>query len=514
MLNPCADASDPSTTTLRTSSYTIFADLPNKDEVLLVHGYTGAYDKVSASVADYVYALQKRPHPRPLYGQWSPDARASQAATPSPTIIEQLTRRGYLTTMSPEGEESYFVGVVNKLHHIARQLLMPSYILMPTYDCNLRCAYCFQDFMRTDSRFNHLLRMMSRDQVDRIFDAMVDIEYNHGINDDSERQRVITLFGGEPLLLQSRPLIEYIMRKAQATGGSKFLAVTNGTDLHHFADLLGPDGISVLQITIDGPPREHDKRRIGPDGSGSFDEIAKNVSMALDRGAVIDLRMNVDRTNIQFLPELAQIFEAQGWATKPNFRAYATPVHATNGHTDKHTTFNSWELNEALDQLRVQYPSMVHVSRPNDGLSERIQILFESQRNSLPDFKSSYCGAHNRMYIFDAFGDIYACWERTGDSKIRIGHIAPDGKVVMNATVNGEWRNRNVASNPTCRQCRFALFCGGGCAVLAEGASGTMYSNYCDGFGKRFRASVAQAYQNHVSGIGTSASEALPLRDL
>ncbi|HSG40010.1 MAG TPA: hypothetical protein VLE27_10265, partial [Thermoanaerobaculia bacterium] len=38
---------------LRTSSYTIFVDLQGNDQdVLLVHGYTGAYDRVSRRVAD------------------------------------------------------------------------------------------------------------------------------------------------------------------------------------------------------------------------------------------------------------------------------------------------------------------------------------------------------------------------------------------------------------------------------------------------------------------------------
>ena len=39
---------------LRTSSYTIFVKLPAQGEdVLLVHGYTGAYDRVSGSVAAF-----------------------------------------------------------------------------------------------------------------------------------------------------------------------------------------------------------------------------------------------------------------------------------------------------------------------------------------------------------------------------------------------------------------------------------------------------------------------------
>ena len=55
---------------LRTSSYCIFVKLPKRPEcVLLVHGYTGAYDEVSADVAAFLY--RRRTLSSPLYGSWS-----------------------------------------------------------------------------------------------------------------------------------------------------------------------------------------------------------------------------------------------------------------------------------------------------------------------------------------------------------------------------------------------------------------------------------------------------------
>jgi hypothetical protein len=56
-----ASVSDPATEittrSLRTSSYVIYVDLPHNDhEMLLVHGYTGAFDKVSKRIATFVRA--------------------------------------------------------------------------------------------------------------------------------------------------------------------------------------------------------------------------------------------------------------------------------------------------------------------------------------------------------------------------------------------------------------------------------------------------------------------------
>src|SRR6185369_11871563 len=136
----------------------------------------GAYDKVSRRVATYVRSLEVRRPPRPLYGAWSPEPGVEgMVQSPSDESIGILKSRGYLTEMSLEQEEEYFEKFVTKLH--ARQMRqMPTYMIMPTYNCNLRCSYCFQDHMRTDPRFSHLLRTMQPSMVDRIFAAMDEIE--------------------------------------------------------------------------------------------------------------------------------------------------------------------------------------------------------------------------------------------------------------------------------------------------------------------------------------------------
>jgi uncharacterized protein len=139
-------------------------------------------------------------------------------------------------------------------------------------------------------------------------------------------------------------------------------------------------------------------------------------------------------------------------------------------------------------------------------MRQRARRIFDKRTDPIPSFRSEFCTAHSTMYIFDAFGDIYACWERTGDQSIRVGAIDEAGHVRMNGSMIADWRTRTVTSNPVCRQCRYASYCGGGCAVLAEAGSGTLHSNYCDAFGKRFRTSVAEAYEEHVTGAAYEGS--------
>jgi len=487
---------------LRTSSYVIYIDLPGDSaRMLLVHAYTGAYDRVSRGVAGYLRGLEKSPAARPLYGAWTSEPALDDAAAPvSDATIELLRKRGYLTPMTDAEEEAFFTNLASTVQHAAVRRA-PSYILMPTYQCNLRCPYCFQDHMRSDPAFGHLLRTIDREMVDRVFQGMDRIDGAHGIPEGAAVLRSIVLFGGEPLLEASRPIVEYILGKGRTRGNTQFTAVTNATDLHAYEDLLGPENIGMLQITVDGPPRVHDQRRIYADGSGSFERIAQNVTMALERGVLVSMRMNVDRANLPLLPELADEFIARGWDKYRGFSAYVAPVQSHNEQTSKKTTFNTWQLNQAMTALKAQHPSVRLMGGDDDTMLARARALFDQRSDPMPNFRSNFCGAHGSMYVIDAFGDIYACWERTGDPSVRIGTIDASGTVFVNRALLENWRSRSVASNPVCRKCRYAVYCGGGCAVLAEDQHGDMHANHCDGFGKRFRASVADAYTDHVNGV-------------
>ena len=491
---------------LRASSYNIYVDLPDEtDYMLITHGYLGSVDKVSTRAATYIRSLEAKKAHKPLFGSWTPETSVSgEVPIPSDSTLEVLRKRGYLTQLSVEEEEQFFSKVAVKVHQINSNSA-PNFIFMPTYNCNLRCAYCFQDHMRTDSNFQHLLKTISPSTVDEIVAAMPQLERLHGWTEDyGVPRRDIGFFGGEPLLAQSRPIVEYIMQKVESVGEvGRYWAVSNATELHHYQDLLGQGKIEQIQVTLDGPPREHDTRRIYADGSGSFERIAANITMALELGVEISVRLNLDKLNVHELPELASEMYARGWDKYDNFNAYTAPIHASNEKTDRKTTFDSWTLTQTVNELREQEPTLKIISHPTDPMKLRAARILNKDKDTLNPIhmmKSSFCGAHNSMYVFDAFGDIYACWERTGDKNVRIGAVK-NGEVQFNDAINSMWRSRNVTTNPTCRSCRYALHCGGGCAAYAESQSVGIFKNHCDGFQNRFRASFAEAYVDHIAGL-------------
>src|SRR5579875_2429595 len=196
---------------------------------------------------------------------------------------------------------------------------------------------------------------------------------------------------------------------------------------------------------------------------------------------------------------LAEEIIARGWDKYQYFSAYTGPIHAANENVSVKTTFDSWALDKALNEKRLHYPAMRVIRRPDDPLKDMAQRLIEQQGQ--PFLHAQFCGAHASMYVIDSFANVYACWERTGDPSIRIGHITPQGKYEAEANLNQMWRSRNVTTNKICRQCRYAMNCGGGCAVRTKGGGENIFSNFCDGYAARYRASVAEAYLAHKAGI-------------
>ncbi len=502
----------------RSSSYNIYIEDPSRpDDILLIHGLSGAADLVSRDLADYLVARADKKPPNPLYGHWERSSlygslEGDESVEPDPSTIEQLTRRGYLTTDAAEDEYARAARVVSTLHEARANAL--SFTIVPTYNCNLRCPYCFQNDLRTElmSTKNDagvtsgnglslrllndepVLKVMSFDMADRILAGIEKLQDDL----DEAPPPEIGFFGGEPLLPETYDVVKHIMDESRARFGSTdFSAVTNATHLRHFDELLGPVNsglISSIQITLDGPRRAHDTRRVGDNNSPTFDVIIDSIKFAADKDVTVAIRVNVDRDNIEELPELADDLIAEGLADAPKVRPYVAAIADSKAATRALNLFSTPQLIKALEAIHEAHPQSRMFKAKADSMRLDIERLFERQNTWIPN-RFEFCGAHTGMYVVDAMGDAYACWENAGETERKIGSFAEDGTYHAE-DADEYWRSRTVSSNPTCAKCRFAMFCGGGCAEIAFGRSGTIHHSYCDGFASRFTNSAIDALES------------------
>ena len=269
----------------RVSSYLIDVRLDRGDQYVLVHGYTGAIDIVDQSLALWLLSHKKR------YFKKS-DLACSKK------ISDDLERRGYITQKTEEEEYRYVERMAMALHR-KEHIMQASFTIVVTYNCNFRCPYCFEENLSKSSDCNV---KFSKQLVDKLFESILLIEPR-----DSLRNKVVKLYGGEPLLKENYEIVKYIVSKGMDIG-FVFGAVTNGYDLEIYKDLISPEMIKYIQITIDGEKEFHNKRRIHYLGYPTFDKIISNIGIALDRGAEIVIRVNTDKNNIQSIGNLKKIF--------------------------------------------------------------------------------------------------------------------------------------------------------------------------------------------------------------
>ncbi len=455
---------------MRTSNYNIYVPLVDSERFILVHGYTGAVDVVSADVVDF---LQD-------FNRMNGDKRNNSM---DKKTIETLIRRGYLTERTPEQENQHLLQIASLLLKKYQKVDFPEFVIIPTYDCNLRCFYCYENKLHAKGS-KWLKTRITKEQIDAIFQAIPDL------CSDNINEGEVTLYGGEPLLVENLGIVEYIIEKGRKVNLS-FGAVTNGVALEYFKDFLGDKKITRLQISMDGPPRIHDKRRFLSDGSGTFQLISQNINMALDKGVKVTVRINVDRLTVSGLPTLIRIMEENGWFSQEKFWAYVSTVHCPAKLFSRQMLRDS-ELFQEFDKIKelVSEPKRILI---NDG---GIKRLFKKglSDNHFPPLRASFCAASAKMYVFDPFGDVYGCWETVGDTKQRIGRYFPELKIGNDFMES--WSKINITNLPKCQKCKYALFCAGGCAYQIY--SNSVSNSFCEDFQMCFAKSVVSAYREFL----------------
>lgn len=268
---------------------------------------------------------------------------------------------------------------------------------------------------------------------------------------------VITLYGGEPLLAENKDIVNYIVKEGQKRGYT-FKAITNGYEIDQFLNLLSPDGIHKLQITIDGTKETHDQRRKHYKGYETFDRIVENIGLALQRGIRIVVRMNSDERNIEQFAELGNIFEQKGFFNYPEFYIYSARLRDYYDHILSETKDLSFISPRSFTTKQVQFNSMAF--KQDTGMYKKI---YEALINRHPmPLNSISCTAQSGGYVFDPIGNIYPCWEVVGQKENIKGVYSKEG-VRWNNDVLNKWQNTDISQKVPCRYCKYALICGGGC---------------------------------------------------
>lgn len=382
---------------------------------------------------------------------------AKNFSNKSLSVNQDLVEKGYL--VNPKEEEQLFkkkyLDFLDDRDSDEVQLFFT-----PWYTCNFDCSYCFQD------EYTNPNESVKAEVVDAFFDY-IDQKF-------ADRQKYITIFGGEPLLNSpaKRASIAQVISGANKRN-LDIAIVTNGYHIVDYIDLLKTARIREIQVTMDGTQEVHDARRMLRGGKGSFHQIAEGIDLLLENNIPVNLRMIVDKDNVNNLPEIARFAIEKGWTSNPNFKtALGRNYELHHCQTNNKKLFSRIEMYQEIYEIVKKYPEVLEFHKPAFSISK---FIFENGELPNPLFDS--CTGAKTEWAFDYSGKIYSCTATVGNQGDELGSFYP--KIELNEELIEEWEERDVLSISECSTCAVRLACGGGCAAVAKNRTGKLHSPDC-----------------------------------
>jgi len=331
---------------------------------------------------------------------------------------------------------------------------------VPTYTCNFACTYCYQEGYDPHKE-------PFREEIIDAFFRYVDSEF-------AGRRKYITIFGGEPLLPGegTKKNMSYLIEEANRRN-LDIAVVTNAYHLEEYVPLLKKGQIREVQVTLDGVEEAHDTRRPHKGGKPSFHKIVAGINASLAEGLPINLRMVIDKDNIEEIPKLAQFAIDQGWTENPLFKTQLGrnyELHFCQKGPSR--LYSRVSMYEDLYDLIKKHPHILEFHRPAYSISK-----FLWEQGEMPDPLFDSCPGTKTEWAFDYTGQIYSCTATVGKQGEALGTYYPE--ITRKDEILEEWEERDVTTIPECADCSLQLACGGGCASVAKNKSGRIKSPDC-----------------------------------
>jgi uncharacterized protein len=314
--------------------------------------------------------------------------------------------------------------------------------LIPTRECNLRCAYC--GFGATPR---------GRRMDPRLAAAAVDWMAHQAVHDGCKTLDV-HFFGGEQLAAPD--VVEVAVHRARAVAAQQGLlpqleVATNGVYGEARARFVG-DYFNTVVLSFDGFRAAHDRHRQAPGGRGSFDQVVSTARLLGASPAGVCFRMCVAEDNVEQLAETVNWFAEEFRPSTIDFETLQpTPESERAG-------------------LRAPDPYVfaAHFWRGRRAALHRgVEPVYSAASTDEP--RRSFCPLGHDALILEPDGRVSACYlpEREWQARgldLRLGRFDAGGGMELPAA--DVQRVRQLAAGKArCRNCLCRWSCAGGCHV-------------------------------------------------
>jgi uncharacterized protein len=385
---------------------------------------------------------------------------------------DKWKERGYL--VDPEEEmAAYRNAYLSFIEEQAQDEIQIFFV--PYYSCNFSCDYCYQAGSIGGDKPRRYVEngaegTSSLTQPCAVMDAF----FSYIDKAFQGRKKYLTLFGGEPLLPRSsaKEHVAYFLDSAKRRS-LETAVVTNGYHVNAYIDLLKESRLREVQVTLDGMETAHNARRPLKNGEGTFSKIVDNIDLLLNSNIPVNLRMVLDKENIEQFPLLAHFAMDRGWARNPLFKTQLGRNYELH-HCSKvpQSLYSRLDLYRDIAEYLKADPSILKFHAPSFHFAKHLK-----DQGELPPPNFDACPGAKTEWAFDYTGRIYSCTATVGKKDEALGTFYPE--VSLNEEKVFEWQDRNVPAIKECATCNASLVCGGGCASLAKNKTGRLISPDC-----------------------------------
>jgi len=370
-------------------------------------------------------------------------------------IGDKIKNRLFKTRVLLENEKNK-LSLFPKINHEYKPY---NVTLVPTWDCNLRCIYCYSS---GGEKIGDLMKF-------DIAKASIDFIIKNAKEKGHKKVRLGFHGGGEPLLNKNidfiKKVTEYFKEKGEKNKlKTRVSSATNGVLNRKNLEWIC-NNFNYLNLSFDGPKDIQDRQRPMENGSGSFEFVIKTVEYLEGEKFPYSIRTTITKESTSRMPEIVEFFGSISNAKKFHFE----PLFECG--RCKTTKTKAVSPKEFLKYMILAKEK-----------AERLKAELYYSGGELEGIRNYFCGATGTNFFVTPPGDVTACLEvsRVHDNRAKIFFIGKYNKDTKKISFQNEriekLRERRVEKIVECKDCFAKYNCAGDCLAKTYVKTKDLYS--------------------------------------
>ncbi|KAA6303492.1 MAG: Anaerobic sulfatase-maturating enzyme [Candidatus Ordinivivax streblomastigis] len=366
--------------------------------------------------------------------------------------VEYLYQHYFIVESDEEDKDMY-----SKSVDLITQPIIENVFVIVTESCNFNCKYCFVNESVNSNRKDKLMT----EDVAKATVALLQKTYEQ---EKSEFPKIITFFGGEPLLnfkiiKTFIEEIEHVKTLRYWPEDVKYSVVTNASLLtSNMIDFFKQNDFT-LGISFDIDKDAHSER-VDKNGNDTFNLVREKIDLCKEKEIQFTLSITITETLIKNRNKII----AEILSIKPHDISFNLLLPSKNQEQ------NNKYYEDATDFIIEMFQIFREHGIYEDRIMRKVKAFTENHL-----YLFDCCAAGGSQYVIAPKGEIGICHGFLNNRKYFSSSVF-DENFNPNTNENFKyWRDRTPLLMEKCLDCECLGICGGGCPYAAEFAHGSIY---------------------------------------